>query len=418
MLLIVSNKWSKHITDWWKDPSGLGVVSSVTIQAMSQDITIFGTYWPFIREGAHSLESAGSLWNQLMEQYLHPTGSSDNPREYVEGQVSQQMVRRLGREHNTCAIIGDFNGRLNANDPGTGPLLLDLMCSKGWIPFLQTAVTETQLHPVRTYWKGGSTRTCPDHAFVHSTSEQLLTPSGAYVLDGLSELSDGHHILGVAFHVVDGPIPASMAVPKQHHTHRRRPPARPKSQKDLDRYRALLLQWFREEPALDYDNLTGEEAETALQELMQATIDIGLKRPTWGRKLWRTYQDGWSPTLLALQAHLHFIEDLRSHLGNSSRKYRWPRRKCLHEIYKRSKAWEQKVVRAFKRDEDPHRAQKQLGECGHYGPSYYRLLTEPPTLEFLSQERQKVMHQLHGRKRLQASEDLCAYRKFMVGCYK
>ena len=57
------------------------------------------------------------------------------------------------------------------------------------------------------------------------------------------------------------------------------PPARPKSQKDLDRYQALLLQWFREEPALDYDNLTGEEAETALQELIQATIDIGLKRP-------------------------------------------------------------------------------------------------------------------------------------------
>ena len=244
MLLIVSNKWSKHIRDWWKDPSGLGVVSSVTIQAMSQDITIFGTYWPFLREGMHSSESAGSLWNQLLEQYLRPIGSSDNPREYVEGQVSQQMVRRLGKEHNTCAIIGDFNGRLSTKDPGAGPVILDLMCSKGWIPFLHTALTETQLHPVRTYWRGGGTRTCPDHAFVHSTSEQLLTPSGAYVLDGLSELSDGHHILGVAFQVVDGPLPASMAVPKQHHTHRRHPPARPKSQKDLDRYQALLLNGF------------------------------------------------------------------------------------------------------------------------------------------------------------------------------
>jgi hypothetical protein len=124
----------------------------------------------------------------------------------------------------------DFNGRLNVNDPGAGPLILDLMSSKGWIPFLQTAVTETQLYPVRTYWKGDGTRTCLDHAFVHSTSEQLITPRGAYVLDGLLELSDGHHILGVAFHVVDGPLPASMTVPKQHHTHRRRPPARYKAQ--------------------------------------------------------------------------------------------------------------------------------------------------------------------------------------------
>jgi hypothetical protein len=122
--------------------------------------------------------------------------------------------------------------------------------------------------------------------------------------------------------------------------------------------------------------------------------------------------------LLALQAHLQFIEDLRSHLGYSSWKNRWPRHKCLQEIYKRRKAWEQKVKRALKRNEDPDRAQKQLGEGGQYEPSYYRLLTELPTLDFLAQERQKVMHQLHGREQLQASEDLFAYRKFMVGCYK
>ena len=41
MILIVSNKLIKHIKNWWKDPSGSGVVSSVTIKAMSQDITIW-----------------------------------------------------------------------------------------------------------------------------------------------------------------------------------------------------------------------------------------------------------------------------------------------------------------------------------------------------------------------------------------
>ena len=61
MILIVSNKWSKHIKDWWKDPSGSGVVSSVTIKAMSQDITIFGTYWLFMRVGAQTSEASGSL---------------------------------------------------------------------------------------------------------------------------------------------------------------------------------------------------------------------------------------------------------------------------------------------------------------------------------------------------------------------
>ena len=140
-------------------------------------------------------------------------------------------------------------------------------------------------------------------------------------MEGLSELSDGHHILGVAFHVVDGPVPAGMKIPKKHHTHKRLPPSRPRSPQDIERYQALLMGWFREEPLLDYDNLTNDEAEAALQALMGATMEVGLHHPTWCRKLWRTYQDGWSPTLLALQAHLQFIEELRSHMGNSSTRY-------------------------------------------------------------------------------------------------
>jgi hypothetical protein len=109
MILIVSKKWSKHIKDWWKDPSGSGVVSSVTIKAMSQDITIIGTYWPFMRAGGRTSEAAGSLWTQILEQYLQPNGIQENPREYVESQISQQMVRRLGKKRNTCAVIGDLN---------------------------------------------------------------------------------------------------------------------------------------------------------------------------------------------------------------------------------------------------------------------------------------------------------------------
>jgi hypothetical protein len=61
MILIVSNKWSKHFKEWWKDPSGYGVVSSVTIQGISQVITIFGIYWPFQREGSDQSDGKGSI---------------------------------------------------------------------------------------------------------------------------------------------------------------------------------------------------------------------------------------------------------------------------------------------------------------------------------------------------------------------
>jgi hypothetical protein len=87
LILIVSNKWSKHIKDWWKSPFGAGVVSSVTIKAMSQDITIFRTYWPFLRTGAQTSEAVESLWTQLLEYYLQPNGIKDNPQEYVGGEL-------------------------------------------------------------------------------------------------------------------------------------------------------------------------------------------------------------------------------------------------------------------------------------------------------------------------------------------
>ena len=159
------------------------------------------------------------------------------------------------------------------------------MCDKGWIPFLHKAPRGTNVHPIRTIRQGNGSQTCPNGAFIHSTSEQILTPSGAYVLDGLSEISDGHHILGVAFQVADGPIPTSMKVPKQHHTHKRKAPMRPKPPKNMERYQALLMQWFREEPTLEYEALSGEEADQALQALMTATADIGLQHPQWDRKL-------------------------------------------------------------------------------------------------------------------------------------
>ena len=84
-----------------------------------------------MRVGAQTSEASGSLSNQLLDQYLQPNGLQENPREYVEGQISQQMVRRLGKERNTCALIGDFNGRLTQQEPGAGPVILDLMCGKG-----------------------------------------------------------------------------------------------------------------------------------------------------------------------------------------------------------------------------------------------------------------------------------------------
>jgi hypothetical protein len=142
--------------------------------------------------------------------------------------VTQNMPLLLGKERNTCALFGDFNGCLATAEPGAGPVILDTLCSEGWLPFLHTALRTTALHPICTFWcTTVCTRTCPVHAFVRANCEEMLMPSGAYVLEGLMSPSDGHHVIGVAFQVTDGPIPAEMRWSKHHHTHKRQPPARP-----------------------------------------------------------------------------------------------------------------------------------------------------------------------------------------------
>ena len=88
------------------------------------------------------------------------------------------MTRRLVRERNTCALIEEFNGRLTAVEPGADPVILNNLCSKGWLPFLHTALRYISLYPIRTFKRTPvSTQTCPGHAFVHASSEEMLKPS-------------------------------------------------------------------------------------------------------------------------------------------------------------------------------------------------------------------------------------------------
>ena len=49
----------------------------------------------------------------------------------MEGQIGQQIVRRLGKERSTCALIGDLNGCFIDSEPGAGPVILDFMRGKG-----------------------------------------------------------------------------------------------------------------------------------------------------------------------------------------------------------------------------------------------------------------------------------------------
>jgi hypothetical protein len=67
------------------------------------------------------------------------------------------------------------------------------------------------------------------------------------VLEDLSELSDGHHILGVG----GWPDPDGYEGTQEAQSIQEADLRLPRTQKDLDRYKELLAQWFR--AALEHD---------------------------------------------------------------------------------------------------------------------------------------------------------------------
>ena len=44
MIVLVSNRWSNHIKNWWAEPSGFGLAEAVTLSGTTQTITVIGTY--------------------------------------------------------------------------------------------------------------------------------------------------------------------------------------------------------------------------------------------------------------------------------------------------------------------------------------------------------------------------------------
>ena len=149
--------------------------------------------------------------------------------------------------------------------------------------------------------------TRPDHIFISQTAAGVL-PSGIHAMNSFMELSDGHRLIGASFQVEGGPaIQTSQRKPTSPGALRK---AGSKLEgDDIGRYQSALSEWLESQKNMrPYSELTVAEAEQCLEALMTATIKIGLKTTKWTRKRWKRYRDGWSPTMLADQAHLHFIE--------------------------------------------------------------------------------------------------------------
>ena len=151
LIVIVSPKWSRHIRGWWQEGSGFGLAGGVTLQGLTHQVTVFGTYWPFRSVQPSQQPGDASLWTRLQDEFLTPNGIRGTPREYVSNQINRQAMKHSGRNRHACIMVGDLNGRLSSNEGGSGPVIRDELGASGWVPFLSTAALDTALSGTGTY---------------------------------------------------------------------------------------------------------------------------------------------------------------------------------------------------------------------------------------------------------------------------
>ena len=247
----------------------------------------------------------------------------------------------LSKPYSTCILGGYLNSKFTSTESGCGPPLGYFLIRQRWEPFLNKAIQGTALEPWWTYSQESTkANTRSDHIFISQTAAGVL-PSGIHAMNSFMELSDGHRLIGASFQVERGPaIQTSQRKPISPGALRK--VGSKQEGDDIGRYQTALSEWLESQTIRPYSELTSAEAEQCLEALITATVKIGLITTKWTRKRWKQYRDGWSPTMLADQAHLHFIEYLRADLGNS-RRQQWPHRTALRHIHQAAIKWERKI---------------------------------------------------------------------------
>ena len=63
-LILISNKWSDSIINFWSDDSNFGLVTTLTLRCAQQDLMIIGSYWPVLPHPPTSNTAVGGLWTR------------------------------------------------------------------------------------------------------------------------------------------------------------------------------------------------------------------------------------------------------------------------------------------------------------------------------------------------------------------
>jgi len=178
-----------------------------------------------------------------------------------------------------------------------------------------------------------------------------------------------------------------------------------------------MQEWFRTHPCPTGTHLNPESASSYLQHVSEASTKIGLGGIKWKHKKWKSYRDGWSPFMLANQAHYHFLLKAQRHLLGQHGYSKWSPSHVLSNLWTHTFTWEEAIHHAFCGDKDPEAVTRYLTTITH-GPTFYRNLNTAPTKEFIASEISKVRSRNQTRRTQDKANNLTEYRQMLSNAFE
>ena len=94
-LILISPKWGRMVRHSRTDPTGLGILTEVTLGANGWDVLILGTELPCPTSASCSSHS-NKVWDKV-QAWLGTQERTQSPQAYLQSQIQDRVQRHLGR---------------------------------------------------------------------------------------------------------------------------------------------------------------------------------------------------------------------------------------------------------------------------------------------------------------------------------
>ena len=393
-LILITPRWGGAVRAAHADPTGLGILTEVTLGATGGDIQLLGTYFPCPTTAGTGLSN--KLWDKT-QAWLNVQGIHKSPQTYLQDTIQGRVLRHLGRgatssppRRNIALVGGDFNSTWEGHH---GPL----RGLGGWAAqssLLSPIAALDPPEPLHSYYMGGAPKSLIDHILLTQPCQGRILRAGLYDGSFFGSLTDHRPIvLGLKLWATAGPTFTT------NHTLQRpavRGPELDLMNPELIRdYQAYLLTTLPPEPP------QGHTASDALLHLSQASAAwtatrLARHRPPTRK---RTHFNGWSPEAMALKANLSAVIQIQGNLRGYRGHSHWRRQDDMdRDLPGILQQWREVVTRLrWPSPEDPHR----IMDCSGMGPTGWSTTTllaiqHPHRCAALITKLKRV---LHGRQR-------------------